>query len=93
MTIITFSGLAGAFLAGWLMLRRRRASERERKGREAMRAHAATWGIALQPDESTSELASRIQAVSQSQRSGDPIQTAARALRAQREARHARGGR
>jgi hypothetical protein len=57
----------------------------EAEERKRLRSSAHIWGLAMVPGESTSDLRERVDQAMRQARSGDPIETAARALRAQRK--------
>jgi hypothetical protein len=67
------------------LTRWRRTQQLEQRERAVLRSSAHTWGLAMLPGETTDELRARIDAAMREHRSSDPIETAARALRAQRE--------
>jgi hypothetical protein len=67
-------------LARWHRDQRWKAEERKQ-----LRSTAQIWGLAMVPGESTTDLRDRVEMAMRTGRSGDPIETAARALRAQRQ--------
>jgi hypothetical protein len=74
-------GVCGlAYLARWHRVQRWEATERK-----LLRSNAQIWGLSTVPGETNRELRARIDAAMRAGRTGDPIETAARALRAQRE--------
>ena len=91
MTVLVVAlGLVGVLaLAGYVLARRTRL-QRAQKERSQVMAMAHTWGVVAAPGETTEELLQRVTSVARQGNSGDPIETAARALRNQRERRAAR---
>lgn len=78
-------GLISAVCVCVGLARWRRDHRWEAEERKQLRSTAQIWGLALVPGESTSELRERVEVAVRAGRSGDPIETAARALRAQRQ--------
>jgi hypothetical protein len=62
-----------------------RAQREEVRERNLLRSDAHIWGLAVEPGETNSELRARLDAARRAGSSADPIETAARAMRAQRE--------
>jgi hypothetical protein len=67
------------------LYRRYDAARHERRERTALRSSAHIWGLVIEPGESNSALRARLDQARRAGTSADPIETAARAMRAQRE--------
>jgi hypothetical protein len=82
-------GAAGACISAlvWFGAQRMREQKRVQKERSQLLSVARTWGLAPVPGEANEALRERIRAAASEGASSDPLETAARALRAQRERR------
>jgi hypothetical protein len=87
-------GAAGACISVlvWFGAQRLREQKRAQKERSQLLAVAYTWGLSSLPGEANDALRERIRAASSEGASSDPLETAARALRAQRERRSSQTG-
>jgi hypothetical protein len=79
------AGAALLLVAFWALQARARRLKRAKTERGQLLASAHTWGVVPVAGESTEALRVRVDAAARQNRSADPIETAKRALRAQRE--------
>jgi hypothetical protein len=82
---VVFLSLVSVVCVGVGVMRWRRDQRWEAEERRRLRSTAHIWGLAMVPGESTTELRERVDQAMRLGRSADPLETAARALRAQRQ--------
>lgn len=87
MTPAWLAGVAVLLGVAWVLKLRSARAKREKTERGQLLASAHTWGVPPIAGEPTEALRLRVDAAARAGRSADPIETAKRALRAQRETR------